>query len=220
VPFDASTVNELIFRIVLEAPPPLATAVPDVDPELAAIVAKAMAREPAERFASARAFHDALVGWLGQARGRAAPSKDLANGPTPRAFAAPSVRRVPPAAPSEGDTLIWDRAPPRRRGSVAIALGVVGAILAAAAILFAFRPSSERVALPAAPAQKAEPTATAPPAPEPARTAEAAAPSTPASDAATAEPAPQREAAKPAYTSPPRVPSPKRVVRRTVSSEL
>ncbi len=55
-------------RIVLEAPPPLASFVPDVDPELAAIVGKAMAREPAERFASARAFHDALVGWLAEAR--------------------------------------------------------------------------------------------------------------------------------------------------------
>jgi serine/threonine-protein kinase len=64
VPFEAKTLNELIFRIVLEAPPPIETLVPEVDPAFVAIVKKAMAREPSERYASAEEMHAALSRWL------------------------------------------------------------------------------------------------------------------------------------------------------------
>ena len=92
MPFDASTVNELIFRIVLEAPPPLASFVPDLDPDLAAIVERAMAREPGERFQSARSFHDALVGWL--SKYGQAPRGALARAAGFRRRAALSIRQM------------------------------------------------------------------------------------------------------------------------------
>ena len=43
VPFSAETFNELLFRIVLESPPPAESFVPDLSPEMAALT-KARAR--------------------------------------------------------------------------------------------------------------------------------------------------------------------------------
>ncbi len=65
VPFEAATFNELLFKIVLEQPPRILDAVPDVDPAYVSIVEKAMAREPSERFDSASALQGALQAWLG-----------------------------------------------------------------------------------------------------------------------------------------------------------
>jgi serine/threonine-protein kinase len=64
VPFLADNFNNLLFKIVLEEPPQLATLVPDVDPELAAIVHRAMARERSARYASADEFSAAIVDWV------------------------------------------------------------------------------------------------------------------------------------------------------------
>lgn len=64
VPFDGETFNELLFKIVLEPVPPLSTYVPDIDPHFAAIVEKAMARDPALRFQTAEEMKLALSGWL------------------------------------------------------------------------------------------------------------------------------------------------------------
>jgi len=63
VPFDAETFNELLFKIVLETPRPIEELAPGVDPHLCAIVRRAMAREPAERFQSALEFRTALDQW-------------------------------------------------------------------------------------------------------------------------------------------------------------
>jgi len=63
VPFDADTFNELIFKIVLEAPRPLEELAPDLDPAFGAIILQGMARDPAQRFSSAADFRDALVAW-------------------------------------------------------------------------------------------------------------------------------------------------------------
>lgn len=64
VPFDGETFNELLFKIVLEPVPPLSTYVPDIDEHFAAIVEKAMARDPAMRFQSAHEMQQALSAWL------------------------------------------------------------------------------------------------------------------------------------------------------------
>jgi len=66
VPFLADTFNELLFKIVLEKPEPLAKVAPHVDPVLAGIVETAMAREPGERFQTAEALRDALDHWASQ----------------------------------------------------------------------------------------------------------------------------------------------------------
>jgi serine/threonine-protein kinase len=61
VPYQAETFNELLFKIVLEVAPPPQTYVPDLDPEFASIIMRAMAREPEQRFQSCMAFRNALA---------------------------------------------------------------------------------------------------------------------------------------------------------------
>ena len=63
VPFNAETFNELIFKIVLEAPPPPEQVGPGFDRGFAAIIAKAMARDPAHRFQSASEMQNAISMW-------------------------------------------------------------------------------------------------------------------------------------------------------------
>jgi len=63
VPFNADTFNELLFKIVLEEPQPLEKMNPNVDSGFAAIVTKAMARDPGHRFQSAKDFQAALAQW-------------------------------------------------------------------------------------------------------------------------------------------------------------
>jgi serine/threonine-protein kinase len=67
VPFSAETFNELIFRIVLESPPPVESFVPNLDPAFTAIIHKAMAREVNERFQTAEEFRSILMYWAEQA---------------------------------------------------------------------------------------------------------------------------------------------------------
>jgi serine/threonine-protein kinase len=83
VPFNAETFNELLFKIVLESPTPLVDKVPGIDPYFAAIVEKAMAREPAHRFQTATELSDAISGWLAGAP--PAPDTTVRAG-TPAAF--------------------------------------------------------------------------------------------------------------------------------------
>ncbi len=76
VPFSAETFNELLFRIVLESPPPPESFVPDLSPALAAIIRKAMAREPNERFQTADELKKALAEWSAKAEEEAGPNFD------------------------------------------------------------------------------------------------------------------------------------------------
>ena len=66
VPFHADNFNELLFKIALDTPKPLAQAVPGVDPHFAAIVERAMQRDPASRFPSAGEMRDLLTSWMQQ----------------------------------------------------------------------------------------------------------------------------------------------------------
>jgi len=75
VPFNADTFNELLFKIVLEEPRPVQQLVPHIDLGFAAIINKAMARDPALRFQSAREFQLALEQWAANA------GPELAQGP-------------------------------------------------------------------------------------------------------------------------------------------
>ena len=76
VPFSAETFNELLFRIVLESPPPAESFVPDLSPELAAILRRAMAREPTERYQTAQELKQALADWSAKAAEEESPSFD------------------------------------------------------------------------------------------------------------------------------------------------
>jgi eukaryotic-like serine/threonine-protein kinase len=64
VPFDGENFNDLMFKIVLAPRPNPLDLRPTLDPALVAIVVKAIAADPGERFASAGEFRAALVAWL------------------------------------------------------------------------------------------------------------------------------------------------------------
>jgi hypothetical protein len=63
VPFQADTFNELLFKIVLEAPPDIEQVVPGIDPGFAGLIRKAMCNKADERFQSCAEFQQALVAW-------------------------------------------------------------------------------------------------------------------------------------------------------------
>ncbi len=100
VPFNADTFNELLFKIVLETPPPLETLVADIDPNFASLVTKAMAREPAHRFASAQEFREALDEWAKTGVGTAVHPAAGAPGahPTPSNVGVPVTNATTPGA--------------------------------------------------------------------------------------------------------------------------
>ena len=79
LPHSADTFNELMFKIALEDAKSPSVFRPDLDPELAAIVVKALARDVNARFQSAVEFEDALVAWS-KKRGLLAESWDARRG--------------------------------------------------------------------------------------------------------------------------------------------
>ena len=84
VPFDGNTFNELMFKIVLSSPRPLAQVAPNLDPGLIALVEQAMARDIALRFQSA----DEMIRALDQHFASAGSGQRIAAKPV---LGAPSV---------------------------------------------------------------------------------------------------------------------------------
>lgn len=60
-PYDEATAVAMLARIAAGPPPPVPAVAPGADPALAAVIDRAMARDPSQRFASARDVADALV---------------------------------------------------------------------------------------------------------------------------------------------------------------
>ncbi|MGZ9883162.1 serine/threonine-protein kinase [Rhodococcus ruber] len=124
-PYDYDNLLALARAITHGPPPPLAAVRPDVDPGLVAVIERAMARDPGQRFTSARNMLAALRG-----RSFAAPVSEVPHGPT-REFtvAAPLGPATTPArldATPESD-------PGRRR--ILFALGVTTAVVVALLLL-------------------------------------------------------------------------------------
>jgi predicted Ser/Thr protein kinase len=69
-PFDAETYAELVLKVVTEPVPPIARRRPDVTPAMCEIVTRALAKDPNDRFATARELADALF-----AHAEAAPTR-------------------------------------------------------------------------------------------------------------------------------------------------
>lgn len=63
VPFNADNVVSLLSRIMNEPEPPLERRVPKVDPGLARIVQKAMAKDPSDRYQTAAEMREAVAAW-------------------------------------------------------------------------------------------------------------------------------------------------------------
>jgi serine/threonine protein kinase len=64
VPFEGQTITEKLLRHQMEDPPPLASVRPEVPEGLAAVVARMMAKAPADRYQSAAEAAAALVPWV------------------------------------------------------------------------------------------------------------------------------------------------------------
>ncbi|HVK68823.1 MAG TPA: serine/threonine-protein kinase [Polyangium sp.] len=112
-PFATSAEDELLFSIVMQDPAPLEKLAPDVDPELATIVHKAMARDPRVRYQRDQDFALALATFRAR-RGLGAVSEVPFAPHSPRP-SLPSMR-----APGDDDddlmiadhgTVIMDRKP-------------------------------------------------------------------------------------------------------------
>jgi serine/threonine-protein kinase len=92
-PFEAQSFNALLFAIAEDPPKPLSSLRPDVDPELAALVERALAKSPASRFARAGEMRDALAPWAQPSAGErepAPPPPSVPTDPMAKTRAAPS----------------------------------------------------------------------------------------------------------------------------------
>jgi serine/threonine-protein kinase len=73
-PFVAENYNALLFEIQKTVPTPLEVLRPELDPALAAVVRRAMAKSPSERFQTADAMEAALALWVVPLSARGAPA--------------------------------------------------------------------------------------------------------------------------------------------------
>ena len=150
VPFNADTFNELLFKIVLEEPRPIEQLVPEIDSNFAAIINKAMAREPSTRFQTARDFQLALEQWANGAGAELAnglklpvarPHGDSTGGfqrqPGPVAPMAPSLGTGTPGSWSNtGGVPVQLQAPqPKSKTGLFAALGAVAVIAVVGAVV-------------------------------------------------------------------------------------
>ena len=63
-PLTGENVNDLLFRVALDEPEPLESKAPSVDPALAAIVRRAMAKDPKDRYQSADDMREEVDAWM------------------------------------------------------------------------------------------------------------------------------------------------------------
>lgn len=138
LPFNAQNVNDLLFKIVLEAPTPVLQAAPDLDPAFASIIEIAMAREPEQRFQTAAAFMDALDRWaaergipLSAGAARVATGSAAARSASLSLPQTGSTRSLAPTPGTWADSKVSVAAfQPRRRGrGLMIAGGVIAFLL-------------------------------------------------------------------------------------------
>ncbi len=99
VPFEAESVNELLFKIVLEPLVPPRAIVPELDPAFEHVVLRAMAREASARYQTASEFRAALASFSGRA-----PRTVTIAQPALEPSSAP-IRGNEPTAPIESDAL-------------------------------------------------------------------------------------------------------------------
>jgi len=130
LPYEAANYNAMMIRIATEGHLPLTEALPDIDPVLASIAERAMARTARERYASARQMREALLAW---SRGEGVLEA------TPRGSLPPArTSRSPMPTLVDADTLPGDslstlrKNPPRR---YALALALLGALAVGGALV-------------------------------------------------------------------------------------
>jgi eukaryotic-like serine/threonine-protein kinase len=211
VPFEAETFNGLIMKIAFETPPPPEQLSADVDPAFGSLIAKAMAREPGERFESCEAFNAALKSWAETgARVTLPPSAGLEVGiPSGSAGTQPKMRATGNTAGAWAQGSTPDAAalpagmPKGLNPKVLIGATAVAIAIAAGVVTSLLKHSGSDTAPSAAAAASPVPPTAAPTtptpataAPQPAATAEAKAEATAAQPSPPASEKPAPEAAK------------------------
>jgi len=158
-PFDAETYNELILKIATEPLPSIAALNRDLDPRLIAIVERAMARDPKDRFQDVKSLAQALELFSGGVRFRSmqtlAPHEKV-SGDFPIGSMEPvpaPVLSTPPVAPLPAAAA----AKPRSAARAVVAATFVS-LLACAGVAVYFLNHPEVTSLPSidAPAQTEE----------------------------------------------------------------
>lgn len=131
VPYQRESDVSKIFAHVNDPPPSLFEVVPDAPNELDAVVRRAMAKDPNERFPSAGDLgRAALAAAEGQAP--ATPERTVAAGEA--APVTDASQRAAATVPAAGAVSDGTERKPRRRGA-ALAIAVVAALIAIAAVL-------------------------------------------------------------------------------------
>jgi serine/threonine protein kinase len=118
LPYNADTLNELLFKIVLEDPKPLRELAPEVDEVFASIVHKGLARDITQRYETARQYQEAIAAW-GKAQGRTSLSFAVTHASEPPATPVTLPDRAQSGASAPGT------------GPVVAASAAVGAVSAA-----------------------------------------------------------------------------------------
>lgn len=168
LPFKASNFNDLIFKIVLEVAKPAHEISPGVDADFSRIIAKAMSRNPSDRYQSAAEFASAIEVWAAVA-GQPLTGPIVASDLRPqlgsrelRSPVNPSAENGPTTVPSWGA----GTSPPRKPKRSA-AWAVTGAVLVAVTLLLASHFKRSPVGTPSLPSAvavgPASPQATTPP---------------------------------------------------------
>jgi len=154
IPFDGETAVTIALKQVSAAPLPPSVLNPAVPPQLDAVVLRALAKDPAERFADADEFiaelehvRQALPGGDGQRPPGYVPP--IANGPVPPAAMAASSLLLPAAAEEDGAATDEDADRRRRRRWWWIAGATVLVLAAiAVALLLTLSPGKRQVTVP------------------------------------------------------------------------
>ncbi len=160
VPFNADTFNELLFKIVLETPPPIEQFCPDMDPAFSSIITKAMAREPAHRYQTASEFLDALKAWSQTGAGASIPPEVAhAPGARPQMPSSPNAPVTKASTPGAWANTGSQDAPPPKGKTPVVAAALVGLLVLGGGGAFAamsLRDSGDAAAAPGADAGSAE----------------------------------------------------------------
>ncbi|HYN43186.1 MAG TPA: serine/threonine-protein kinase, partial [Thermoanaerobaculia bacterium] len=134
-PFEASDPLQAVILRLTQPPRPLGEARPGVDAAFAAIVMRALEREPDRRWASARAMRDALAGYLAGRPAETAATRILVPKelgavaePAPESLpieavvsdpvSPPPPPPLPPSAPAAARTVVSARRAPSRSSNV------------------------------------------------------------------------------------------------------
>ena len=163
-PFDAETYNELILKIATEPLPSIAAINPELDPRLVAIVERAMARDPKDRFPDVKSLAQALEPFSGGVRFRSMQTlspHDKVSGDFPIAsleVEAPPAESAPAPAPSLSTPPVASApatAKPRRAARAVLAAAFVS-LLACAGVAVYFLNHPEVASVPDADPTAAE----------------------------------------------------------------